>query len=74
MEEGEGLTVYVPFASGYFEVPQDYGKYFEEVNRAWFLKLVTSWFIFWNEWISPYRGLWGFFLIFVVICWWRVRT
>ena len=74
MRAGEGLTVYVPFASGYFEVPQDYGKYFEEVNWAWFLKLVASCFIFWNEWISPYMGLWGFFLVFVVICWWRVRT
>jgi len=30
MEEGEGLTVYVPFASGYFEVSQGYGKYFEK--------------------------------------------
>ena len=28
MRAGEGLTVYVPFASGYFELPQDYGKYF----------------------------------------------
>lgn len=30
MSAGEGLTVYVPFASGYFEFPEDYGKYFEE--------------------------------------------
>lgn len=28
MRAGEGLTVYVPFASGYFEFPEDYGKYF----------------------------------------------
>jgi hypothetical protein len=30
MEAGEGLTVYVPFASGYFEFPEDYGNYFEQ--------------------------------------------
>lgn len=33
MEAGEGLTVYVPFASGYFEFPEDYRKYFEQGSR-----------------------------------------
>ena len=30
MRAGEGLTVYVPFASGYFEFPEDYRNYFEQ--------------------------------------------
>ena len=28
MRAGEGLTVYVPFARGFFEFPQDYEGYF----------------------------------------------
>lgn len=30
MRAGEGLTMYVPFASGYFEFPEDYRNYFEQ--------------------------------------------
>ena len=30
MNAGEGLTVYVPFVSGYFEFPEDYRNYFEQ--------------------------------------------
>ena len=32
------MTVYVPFPRGYFEFPQDYGKYFEEGSR--FLRFI----------------------------------
>ena len=44
MRAGEGLTVYVPFASGYFEVPQDYGKYFEQGSK--FLRFIDFVYLF----------------------------
>ena len=34
MRAGEGLTVYVPFVSGYFEFPEDYRKYFGYENEG----------------------------------------
>ena len=33
MRAGEGVTVYVPFASGYFQFPEDYRKYFGYENE-----------------------------------------
>ena len=33
MRAGEGVTVYVPFASGYFQFPEDYKKYFGYENE-----------------------------------------
>ena len=33
MRAGEGVTVYVPFASGYFQFSEDYKKYFGYENE-----------------------------------------
>lgn len=70
MSAGEGLTVYVPFASGYFEFPEDYGKYFEGGGFfAGLLSKVSHFFVDgWRD-MSPFvRGL-GFFLGVVLIVW-----
>ena len=34
MSAGEGVTIYVPFARGYFEFSQNYGKYFGYENEG----------------------------------------
>ena len=57
MRAGEGVTVYVPFARGYFEFPQDYGKYFEKGSKSLrfidFVAVFLSILVFFVVYFSP---------------------
>ena len=57
MRAGEGVTVYVPFARGYFEFPQDYGKYFEQGSKSLrfidFVAVFLSILVFFVVYLSP---------------------
>ena len=60
MNAGEGLTVYVPFARGYFEFPQDYGKYFEQGSR--FLRFIGFIAVFLKD--SLFLSILVFFVVY----------
>mgnify|MGYP000864150038 CR=1 FL=1 len=60
MNAGEGLTVYVPFVSGYFEFPQDYGKYFEQGSR--FLRFIGFIAVFLKD--SLFLSILVFFVVY----------